>query len=229
MPANSQLLEMGKNGIFHAQRNQVFWKLGSLPQAARGMVYVRVRYDFGLPDGLKATTAAQLSGSNLPAPLFHVNEYLAYAPRTIQSDTDLSPAQVDALRAGSPALKRSTSRRLADGFIFGNAEEHVYNTGEQETEIRLLRFSPAIQHLLLYCWPTTTSSAPWWTDLRIRSCAMARPCAMTCRPTPGPPTTLGMLQAAANKRRHQLGRVRPELHRGEAARLHHQEEDQVAE
>lgn len=150
MPANSQLLEMGKNGIFHAQRNQVFWKLGSLPAGGQGMVYVRVRYDFGLPDGLKATTAAQLSGSNLPAPLFRVDDYLAYTPRTIQSITDLSTAQVDALRAGAPALETLYQQALADGFKFGNAEQHVYNTGEQETEIRLLRFSPAMNIFSLY-------------------------------------------------------------------------------
>ncbi len=150
MPANSQLLEIGKNGIFHAQRNQVFWKLGSLAAGAQGMVYVRVRYDFGLPDGLKATTAAQLSGSNLPAPLFRVDDYLAYTPRMIQSVTDLSQAQAEALRAGAPALEKLYQQALADGFKFGSAEQHVYSTGEQETEIRLLRFSPAMNILSLY-------------------------------------------------------------------------------
>ena len=39
---------------------------------------------------------------------------------------------------------------IADGFVFGNAEEHTYSTGEKETEIHLLRFAP--QFNIFFLW-----------------------------------------------------------------------------
>ena len=74
---------------------------------------MRVRFDWGLADGLKAATAAQLSGSNLPASLFNVNDYTTYVPRTLDVITDLSPAQVEALRGAAPALNTLYQQALA--------------------------------------------------------------------------------------------------------------------
>jgi parallel beta-helix repeat protein len=150
MPANSTLLEASPGSVFYAERNHVFWKLGSLPQNGQGLLWVRVRFDWGLTTGLKAPTAAQLSGSNLPGPLFDVNEYLSYVPRTLDAVADLSAAQVNDLRATSPELEKLYQQALADGFKYAGAERQTYSTGQQAVQVDLLRFNPEMNLLSLY-------------------------------------------------------------------------------
>jgi parallel beta-helix repeat protein len=150
MPANAVLLDASGGSVFHIERNHVFWKLGNLAPGGQGLVWVRVQYDWGLPNGMKTATAAQLSGANLPAPVFNVNDYLAYTPRTLQTLTDLTQAQVDQLRGASPELQKLYQQALAGGFQFALAEQHTYSTGQQEVEIRMLRFNPQMSLLSLW-------------------------------------------------------------------------------
>jgi hypothetical protein len=150
MPANATLLETSAGSLFYAERNHVFWKLGNLAQGDQGLLWVRVRFDWGLPTGLKAPTAAQISGSNLPGPLFDVNEYLSYVPRTLNAVTDLSIDQVNALRASSPELEKLYQQALADGFKYAGAERQVYSTGQESVQVDLLRFDPELSLLSLY-------------------------------------------------------------------------------
>lgn len=150
MPNSAQLLEIGRGGQFWSERNQVYWKLGTLANGAQGIVYVRVRYDWGLSDGMKSTTAAQLSGTNLAAPVFDVTPYLSYAPRTLAASTDISEAQVQALRGTSPSFDELYRQVTAAGFKFGAAEQNSYSGGQSELKVTLLRFSP--QFNIFYLW-----------------------------------------------------------------------------
>ncbi len=150
MPGKAVLEEASPGGIFHAEYSQVFWKLGTLPDRAQGMVYAKVTFDRGLPDGLRNATAAQLSGTNLPAPLFNVQEYLDYAPRATLSSVELGSGAVDALRAASPELEALYQQALASGFKFGNAERQTLSTGQELVEVRLLRFNGGMDLLSLW-------------------------------------------------------------------------------
>ncbi len=195
MPANAVLLESSPNGIFHIERNHVFWKLGSLAPTGRGLVWVRVRYDWGLPDGFKAATAAQLSGSNLPAPIFNVAAYTNYVPRSLQNVADLSVAQVDSLRSASPELDKLYKQVIADGFVYGNAEQHVYSTGEQETEIRLLRFQPQFE--IFYLWSANGKVVGALVDGSSYTVVRdGRAVRYDLQTNAWAPTTLGLLRAA---------------------------------
>jgi parallel beta-helix repeat protein len=150
MPANATLLEASPGSLFFPERNHVFWKLGNLAHGGQGLLWVRVRFDWGLTSGLKAPTAAQLSGSNLPGPLFDVNEYLTYVPRTLDAVTDLSADQVNQLRGTSPELEKLYQQALADGFKYAGAERQVYSTGQEAVQVDLLRFNPQMSLLSLY-------------------------------------------------------------------------------
>ncbi|MBX3011235.1 MAG: Ig-like domain-containing protein [Caldilineaceae bacterium] len=142
LPANASLEAVSSGGIFWPQRNQVFWKLGQLTPGKGGALYVKVRYDWGLTDGLKSTVVAQLSGTNIHSPRFTVQPYLEYVPRTLATSADLTGEQLQAERSANPALEQLYQQAAGDGFIYANAERHTYSTGETEVEVTLLRFQP---------------------------------------------------------------------------------------
>ncbi len=91
---------------------------------------MRVRYDWGLPDGLKTTTVAQLSGSNVTSPLFPVADYLSYTERVISGQTTLSLEQVQAQRAAHPVLDQLYTQATGQGFVFADAEQRTYTSGD---------------------------------------------------------------------------------------------------
>lgn len=142
LPANATLETVSPGGIYWAERNQVFWKLGNLTPGNGGAVYVKVRYDWGLTDGMKNTVVAQLSGTNLNSPRFTVQPYLDYVPRTLTATTDLTAAQAQAERGAHPSLEQLYQLAISKGFLYANAERHSYSTGETAVELTLLRFQP---------------------------------------------------------------------------------------
>jgi hypothetical protein len=142
LPANATLETVSPGGIYWSERNQVFWKLGNLTPGNGGAVYVKVRYDWGLTNGMKNTVVAQLSGTNLNSPRFTVQPYLDYVPRTLTATTDLTAAQAQAERSAHPSLEQLYQLAISKGFLYANAERHSYSTGDSEVEITLLRFQP---------------------------------------------------------------------------------------
>ncbi len=111
---------------------------------------------WGLQDGLKTTTVAQLSGSNVTSPLFPVADYLNYTERIISGQNTLSAEQVQAERTAHPALNQLYTQATAQGFVFADAEQRTYTSSEQETEILLLRFKPYLA--AFYLWQTGDTS-----------------------------------------------------------------------
>jgi hypothetical protein len=104
LPANSRYIDSTGGGIFWPERRQMFWKLGTIAPGASGILAVRVTYNWGLPDGLKTAIVAQLGGEGVDEALFDVDAYLAYNPRVETVVTELSSAQVQALRNSSCAV-----------------------------------------------------------------------------------------------------------------------------
>ncbi|MFN8446143.1 MAG: Ig-like domain-containing protein [Caldilineaceae bacterium] len=143
LPGHSELVETSPGGIYWLQRNQVFWKLGNLANGKGGALYIKVRYDWGLEEGLKGIVVAQLGGSNLTSSRFDVAPYLDFVPRSLTSSTDLTAQQVQAERNANPVLEQLYQQALNLGFVAAGGERHVYSTGEQETELILLRFQPS--------------------------------------------------------------------------------------
>ncbi len=142
LPANANLESMTPGGIVWPQRNHVFWKVGTLTPGTVGAFFVKVRYDWGLPDGLKSTVVAQLGGTNLDSSRFTVQPYLDYVPRILTNSVDLSVEQVQTARNAHADLEKLYQQAVGAGFFYAGGEQHTYSTGEQETLVTLLRFQP---------------------------------------------------------------------------------------
>lgn len=149
LPANAEYLDNIVGGILYPEIRQVFWKLGDLAPGARGIVAVRVRFDWGLPFGIKDTVFAQISGSNLPTPPFDVTEYLNYTPNPVTSRVDLTPSQVQADRLLYPELNQLFTQAEGQGYVYGSAQTLSYLQGQQKSVYILLRFNPEFTTLVL--------------------------------------------------------------------------------
>lgn len=150
LPDNAEYIDNSGGGTFWPQRHQVFWKLGTLAPGATNVVSVRVRYFWGLPEGLKDSTQAFLGGADVPATEFDVQEYLTYKPITVATERPLTEAQVAEERRTHAELRQLYSQAVADGFVFGTANTITLNTGAQMTEIVMLRFKPDFATVTLW-------------------------------------------------------------------------------
>jgi hypothetical protein len=139
LPANSQYIDSTGGGILWPERRQLFWRLGTLAPGASGLLAVRVTYNWGLPDGLKTAIVAQLGGDGVDEELFDVATYLDYSPRVETSVTELSATQVQTLRAGDPDMDAIFDQAEANGYVYGSATKHIYSTGEELTQVILLK------------------------------------------------------------------------------------------
>jgi len=150
LPPMADYIDNSGGSIHWPERDQIFWKLGTVAPGAQGYLAVRVRFDFGLPDGLRATTVAQISGTDLtPAP-FDVAPYLNFVPRAVTTETALTVAQMQAERAAHAQFGQLYDYAVDQGYQFGDATQRVYSTGETETMVILLRAQP--QFSAFYLW-----------------------------------------------------------------------------
>jgi uncharacterized repeat protein (TIGR01451 family) len=150
LPANSQFEDSTAGGIYWPDRRQVFWKLGSLAPGKSGSLALRVTYDWGLPDGIRTTIAAQLSGSNVPDSPFTVADYLNYTERKVTGETELSEADLTAARGRMEDLQILYDQAIADGFVFGSARRQNFNTGDVLNEAIMIKFEPQLS--VFYLW-----------------------------------------------------------------------------
>jgi hypothetical protein len=150
LPDNAEYIDNSGGGTFWPQRHQVFWKLGTLAPNTTGVVSVRVRYFWGLPEGLKDSTQAFLGGSNVTTTEFDVQPYLRYTPVTVTAERPLTPAQLAAEQQAHPDLRQLYAEAIDDGFVLGTADTVTLSTGAQMTEIVMLRFEPDFAMLTLW-------------------------------------------------------------------------------
>jgi hypothetical protein len=150
LPANAEYLDNIGGGILYPEIQQVFWKLGNLAPGARGTVAVRVRFDWGLPEGLNDTVIAQISGSNLPQPLFDVTDYQNYNPNPIVSRVDRTPVEVIFDRQQCLELDQLFKQAEGQGYVFGSAQTLTYYFGQVQYEYILLKFTPGFSTLVLW-------------------------------------------------------------------------------
>ncbi len=126
LPGSSQLVDTTGGGIHWPELGQVFWRLGNLQPGASGVLTARVRFDWGLPQGLMRPAAAFFLGDGLSSGGLEVAPYLAYAPFGPVSRTPLTDAELSALLAASPDLSTLYQQSLASGMILGPAERLRY-------------------------------------------------------------------------------------------------------
>jgi hypothetical protein len=153
LPNDGEYLAGSPGAVSWLERAEVFWKLGDLAPGEAGVVWVELRFAWGLPIGIKQVVAAQAAGGNLAPALFDHQPYLAYTPRSLTSRADLSPQQVQAELDAYPALKTLHDQALAAGYQLAFGEQRSYSTGMQDTLLFLLRAQPRLSALRLYRQP----------------------------------------------------------------------------
>ena len=139
LPYAAEYVDSTGDGIFWPERHQVFWKLGDLAPGTSGRASVRMRFAWGLPDGLEDDAMALLGGTNLEECPFDVSLYLAYTPREVLDEVALTEAQVEAERLAYPDLDTIYTQAVADGFIFGYAARLTVSSGEVITQVVLIQ------------------------------------------------------------------------------------------
>lgn len=142
LPDYADYLDHTGNGIHWPARGQVFWRLGTVAPNAQGVFAVRMRYHWGLPEGLRTTTVAQLGGTGVEPAQFDVNEYLTYTPQVETASAPVSQVQVQARRNANSTLDAFYDQAEAAGYFFGSAVERAFSTGESVLQVTFLRRVP---------------------------------------------------------------------------------------
>lgn len=138
LPAASEFVGSSMDGIYWPQRHQVFWRLGDLIPGATGRRYLRIRYNWGLPEGLRESTVTVLSGSNLDNEAFDVQPYLDYDPVVVAGGTPLDAQEVEAERSQYADLETLYTEYAFAGYVFGGATRYDLSDGSQVLQIVLL-------------------------------------------------------------------------------------------
>jgi uncharacterized repeat protein (TIGR01451 family) len=150
LPSHADYVRDSKDGILWPQRNQLFWKLGTLQPKSHNLLSVDVVYDWGMPPGTKEMVLAQIGGDSGGPPGFNVAPYLAYTPRLVVAEETLSAVQVEAERQAHPQFDHLFQQALDEGSLFSVAHRLTLNTGQQTTRVILLRFVP--QFIVTALW-----------------------------------------------------------------------------
>ena len=139
LPQAAEHVSNTPGGIYWPRRNQVFWKLGTIEPGEVGIVSMRVRYHWGLPQGLDEPILALFGGTNLPANAFDVAPYLAYVPVEVTALTTLTAQQYQSERQTWPDLNQIMNEATKSGFVFMDAGRYTLNAGQPVTEVVLLQ------------------------------------------------------------------------------------------
>ena len=118
LPAAANYVESSHGGIFWHERDQVFWRLGTLAPGDNGMVSVRVRFQWGLPSDYTDGTITLLAGSNYQQDELDVTPYLDYQPVRLQAPAILSEDDFAAERNANADLKTLHDEAIDDNYTY---------------------------------------------------------------------------------------------------------------
>jgi hypothetical protein len=144
LPDSAYYLYSG-GGIYWANREQVFWKLGDLPPGTEGIVAFSVEYAWGIPFGVTDAVVAAIAGSNAPSDLITVSDYLAYIPPVL-TRTSLTQSEANTLLAGNGEAQLLYNQAVNEGFRFIDAYANTRSDGKAFGEINLLKLGSPLTY-----------------------------------------------------------------------------------
>ncbi len=139
LPTSGAYRSSTGGGIYWGARQQVYWLLGDLEPMDSGVVTVRVRYHWGIPQRTLERAMVALGGASLAESPVKVADYLEHAPRIIVQTTRLTAAQFEQERQALPELETLYQRASAGGFVDVTVNSLGLNTGEVITQAVLLK------------------------------------------------------------------------------------------
>ncbi len=82
LPNNTDYVSSTNNGIYYPKEHQVFWKLDSVTAREEGNLNVKIRYHWGLQNGLSKEiyTLIGTTSESRHTTLFDIQKYLTYEP-----------------------------------------------------------------------------------------------------------------------------------------------------
>jgi len=122
LPDSCQFVDATQGGIHWPELRQVFWRLSDLQPGVSGVLTARVRYNWGLPQGMARPTAAFLVGSGLSSGGLDAAPYLAFTASGPASRTPLTDPELAGLLASRPDMSTLYQESVASGMILGTAE-----------------------------------------------------------------------------------------------------------
>ncbi len=139
LPGLATLQGSSDGSIFWPERHQVFWKLGDLEPDTSGRVWVRVQFEWGIPDGQIDRVVALLVGDNFNTELLDAAPYHAYTPLTATETLSLTQTAWDAYLATNADLTTLYDQALAEGYMWASAERISLSNGDVLTQAIVLR------------------------------------------------------------------------------------------
>lgn len=139
LPRGADYVDSSNRGIYWSGRDQVFWRLGSLPPGAHGSVSVRVRFQWGLPVEYQDGTMTILAGSNYNQTELDVTPYVGHDPILATGQTAISQDEFDAERAANADLQALYAAAIAQGYAYISAYHNTYDNGQSATIAVLVR------------------------------------------------------------------------------------------
>ncbi|WP_299644171.1 right-handed parallel beta-helix repeat-containing protein [uncultured Chloroflexus sp.] len=150
LPYLATYVESSAGGIYWPERQQVFWKLGDLAPGTQGEHWVRVQYDWGIPNMQADNTATFLIGTNYLNDKLDPAPYLSYVPRIVTAQQSLTRSQWDSVVASVSQLNNLFTAATADSFRWIRADRVTLNNGKTYTQAILLDGSSRRIQLLSY-------------------------------------------------------------------------------
>ena len=149
LPQAGEMLRATGNGIYWAQRNELFWKLGTVPAGASGIFIVEIRYPWGMPFDSNSVLLAQAAGDGVTPVLFESAPYFAFSPPVLTGESTLSAEQVQAERATHAAVEQHYNKATTAGYRQGIALRRTFADGTEETVITLLKGQPRVSAYII--------------------------------------------------------------------------------
>ena len=124
LPGYFTYVSATKGGMFHEEEKQVYWMLGNLSPNEKGYLSVKVRVPWGIPNHTKLSMYADIAARNIPSSV-NVDDYLAYTPVEVVSETNLTGGQISQLLSSDPELKNNYDHALSLGYVFDQVTQEV--------------------------------------------------------------------------------------------------------
>jgi uncharacterized repeat protein (TIGR01451 family) len=121
-------------GTYWPERDQVFWRLGDLPQDAQDFLNFSVRFAWGLPRDYQDSIITLFAADNYNPDVLDRQAYADYQPGEVTDVALLTTAAFDALLAAHADLQAAYDAAETAGYTFHSAANVTRSEGETVLE-----------------------------------------------------------------------------------------------
>jgi len=118
-PAEFEFISATKNGIYHNDRHQVFWRLGDLNIGDKGVLIIKVAVQWGLAAHDTTSLTVDIGAQNIDTS-FDLNEYVDHEAIEFTTEKYYSPQEISSLLSTNTKLKQLYDHALMQGYRSDN-------------------------------------------------------------------------------------------------------------